>query len=273
MKKLIGVILASALLAGCLIERNNRFVYTAEKVTPAVVEIHVYGMVVDPAALFVSDLFDIPINEDDYLIPMRVLGSGIYVTSSGDILTCAHLFTGFKKILSVSVVDSNGDIVAGEKVALSDRHDLGLVKTTFFKTTPFVKLADPRGMKVGQEVVAIGSPYGLPLTVTTGIISALYRDFEHSYNMTQSDAAINPGNSGGPLFNLNGDLVGINTFMLTPTEGAPTFTGIGFSVQAGQLIEFLALNKVKYTLNVHKDLNYYIQKVKKLYDSTIHFGR
>lgn len=265
MKKILGVILASVLLAGCLLERNNRFVYTAEKVTPSVVEIHVFGMVVDPAILVIKEVFDIPINEDEHLIPMQVLGSGVYVTNSGDILTCAHLFNGFKKIISISVVGANGDTVAGGSLILSTRHDLGLIKTTFFVTTPFVEIADPRELKVGQEVVAVGSPYGLPQTVTTGIISALYREFEHSYNVTQSDAAINPGNSGGPLFNLKGELIGINTFMITPSQGNPTFTGIGFSVQSGQLIEFLTLNKIKYTLSVKKDLNYYVQKIKKLF--------
>ena len=113
------------------------------------------------------------------------------------------------------------------------------VKVDFYQTTPYVNIADPRGLKVGQEVIAIGSPAGLSFSVTNGIISALYRDFNHAYNVTQSNTAINPGNSGGPLFNLKGELVGINSFFIMARPEFPVFTGLGFSVQSGQCIEFL----------------------------------
>jgi S1-C subfamily serine protease len=168
----------------------------------------------------------------------QVGGSGVFISPNGYILTCAHV-VDFPTISLINVELHNGDIVAGKVLKISAKDDLALLKVDYFKKVPYTRLADPRKLKVGQEVIAVGAPLGLVFTVTSGIISALYRDVNDAYNVTQSDAAINPGNSGGPLFNLKGELVGINSFMLTLMPIFPTFTGLGFSVQCGQCHIFL----------------------------------
>lgn len=209
-------------------EPREKFVPVVDKVMPAVVEIHVSGL--------------IETVDRQYMPATRaakILGSGVYISSKGHILTCAHLFSDFKKIESITIVESDGGVVSGTLVKVSSKTDLAVVRVLFYDKTPKVKLADPRKLKVGQEVFAIGSPLGLSFTVTNGIISALYRDFEGAYNITQSDTVINPGNSGGPLFNLKGELVGINVFIISPNSFFPTFSGLGFSVQCGEIFRFL----------------------------------
>lgn len=169
-------------------------------------------------------------------------GSGVFVSKKGYVLTCAHLFniSGLKKIHSIILTSPNGDSVFGRLIKVNSKSDLAVVRADYYHKTPYVKIADPRDLRVGQEVFAIGSPLGLTFSVSHGIISALYRDFDNfAYNVTQSDTAINPGNSGGPLFNLKGELVGINSFIVSANDFVAVFSGIGFSVQCGQLREFL----------------------------------
>jgi len=167
-------------------------------------------------------------------------GSGVFISPKGYILTAAHVMS-FDKVISVSIIRDNGDVVAAHIVKIDDKNDLALLKVDYYDVkVPYVKLADPRKLVLGQEVFAIGAPLGLGLGVTAGIISALYVDLGRGYyNMTQSDAAINHGNSGGPLFNLKGELVGINVLMITASPFEQTFGGIGFSVQVSQCYEFL----------------------------------
>lgn len=166
-------------------------------------------------------------------------GSGVFISPKGYLLTAAHVVS-FDKVILVSVTRENGDVVAAKIVKIDDKNDLALLKVDYYDKVPYVKLADPRKLVLGQEVLAIGAPFGLGLGVTAGIISALYVDLDRGYyNMTQSDAAINHGNSGGPLFNLSGELVGINVLLTTASPFEHTFGGIGFSVQVSQCYEFL----------------------------------
>lgn len=223
-------------------EKKEKYVSVVSKVMPAVVEIQVIGTVVSHVAFETDDgIIDMTEEHQEH-----ILGSGVYINKNGYILTVAHLFNHFKKIQTVSVVSPEGDIVSGKIKNVSKSIDLALIKTDFYRVTPYVKVASPKSLRVGQEVVAIGSPAGLSFSVSNGIISALYRDFEFAYNVTQSNTAINPGNSGGPLFNLDGELVGVNSFFIYGNRSFPVFTGLGFSVQSGQCIEFLAKNAKKF---------------------------
>ena len=208
----------------------DRFVGVVAKVMPSVVEIHVSGKMER------TDLFG-----EKQVLDVGVLGSGVFISKKGHILTCAHLFREFKGPIKIRIISPDGDIVAGTILKVSDNSslDLAVVIAGYYNVTPSVSLCNPLRLSVGQEVFAIGSPLGLSFSVTSGIISALYRDFEgYAYNVTQSDTSINPGNSGGPLFDLHGRLVGINIFHQTdnPFSG---FTGLGFSVQSGECIKFL----------------------------------
>jgi serine protease Do len=234
MKKLISSGTIVALLVGALVYTlppRERYIDTVNKVMPTVVEINVIGIMHQ-----VLDLGFLKIEND---VRVHILGSGTFINSSGYILTCAHLFSGFKKIEVVTVERSNGDVTKADIVNVGKRVDLALIKTTYYKITPYASLADPRSLQVGQEVIAIGSPLGLSFSVSNGIISALYRDVAHAYNVTQSNTSINPGNSGGPLFNLKGELVGVNSFMLSTSDVGAVFTGLGFSVQCGEASKFI----------------------------------
>jgi serine protease Do len=157
--------------------------------------------------------------------PMRGMGSGFIVSSDGVILTNAH-------------VVANADEVM---VKLTDRREfkarvLGSDKTTDIaalkidaKNLPVVKIGDPANTRVGEWVVAIGQPYGFENTVTAGIVSAKARALpQDSYvPFIQTDAAVNPGNSGGPLFNLKGEVIGVNSQIFSHSGG---FQGLAFAV-------------------------------------------
>jgi S1-C subfamily serine protease len=230
----LGLIVATNVTFFLKTNDRDRYINVVNKVTPAVVEIHVIGTM-KPRLPFIG--------EDTRFVNgsglQAVLGSGAYITSNGYILTVAHLFNGFQTIKSIVVISPSGDEVAGKLVQIGTSVDLAIVKVDFYKTTPFVSIANPKYLAVGQEVLAIGSPAGLSFSVSRGIISALYRDFENAYNVTQSDAATNPGNSGGPMFDLDGKLIGVVSFFVMVERNFPVFTGLGFSVQCGQCIEFV----------------------------------
>ena len=187
-----------------------------------------------------------------YEVKTRISGAGVFVTQDGYILTCKHLFEygGLTYDKRISIELSDGGLVMANVVALSQKSDLALLKQTFFRKVPYIQLADPRTLKIGQEVIAIGRPYGNPFVVSNGIISSLYIDTNRAYNVTLSNVASNPGNSGGPLINLKGELVGINSFIYSPVPGLPVFTGLGFSVQSGQCLEFLVYSTSK--ISPHK---------------------
>jgi len=205
---------------------EERFEKVANKCLPATVEITI--------DYTIPDLFT------GHQRNAVITGSGVFITPDGYILTCAHLFTlpyEHSKLANITLY--SGEIVAGEIIAISEEDDLALLRAPFVKNGKYVQLADPRKLKVGQELIAIGSPLGLSFTVTHGIISALYRDISDNYNVNQHDVFMNPGNSGGPVLNLKGELVGINSFIISTTPFFPTFSGLGFSVQSGQCLEFL----------------------------------
>lgn len=205
---------------------TERFEQVATKSLPAVVTIKLTYTIPDPFT-----------GKDKTAI---VSGSGVFVTSDGHILTCAHLFNLPYEHSELATIELySGEIVAGEILAVGEDVDLAILKAPAIKNNKFVKLADPRKLRVGQEVIAIGSPLGFDFSVTHGILSALYRDIDDHYNVNQSDVFINPGNSGGPVINLRGELVGINSFIITASPFFPTFIGLGFSVQSGQCLEFL----------------------------------
>ncbi|NWF98177.1 MAG: DegQ family serine endoprotease [Nitrospirae bacterium] len=154
------------------------------------------------------------------------LGSGVIVDSNGYILTANHVIQGSEEI-KVTLSDKRefmGKIVGSDAMS-----DIAVIKIEA-KDLPVVKMGNSSKLRVGETVLAIGSPYGLSQTVTMGIVSAVGRanvgiaDYE---DFIQTDAAINPGNSGGALVNVRGELVGINTAIFSTSGG---YQGIGFAV-------------------------------------------
>ncbi|MFA4953708.1 MAG: trypsin-like peptidase domain-containing protein [Patescibacteria group bacterium] len=153
------------------------------------------------------------------------LGSGFIITSDGYVLTNNHVVENATKI---TVMLKDGREFRGQVVGTDATSDVAVVKISG-TNLPTVQLGDSSMLTVGQKVIAIGNPYGLSQTVTTGVISALERNVQVSQTETlvgvvQTDAAINPGNSGGPLVDLSGRVVGINTMIYQNAQG------LGFSV-------------------------------------------
>jgi serine protease Do len=156
---------------------------------------------------------------------IKSLGSGFIVTPDGYIMTNAHVVANAEEVV-VRLADKR-EFKA--KVIGSDRRtDVALIKIKAEKL-PTVSVGDPSKLKVGEWVIAIGSPFGFDSTVTKGIVSAMGRSLpdENYTPFIQTDAAVNPGNSGGPLFNLHGEVVGINSQIYSQTGG---FMGISFAI-------------------------------------------
>ncbi len=232
----VGGVLAALLLTGCA---GERFVRVAEESIPKTVSIKVTAVVEQLVIESGPDGFTITMGT----VTVTYGGAGVFVSENGHVLTVHHLFDA-GVIQSVMVCQSDDTCQRADILELDEKNDLALIQVGG-PTPDFARLADPREMRVGQEVIAVGSPLGLDFSVTHGIISYLGRDFSFRYNATQSDTPINPGNSGGPLFNLNGELVGINSFMIPPVNG-PVFTGLGFSTSSAQIVEFLTKVRRKY---------------------------
>ena len=157
----------------------------------------------------------------------RSLGSGFILSNDGYILTNAHVVDGADEI-NVKLTDKRE--FKAKVIGADKRTDVALIKIEG-ASLPVVKFGDPNKLKVGEWVVAIGSPFGFENTVTAGIVSAKGRSLpqENFVPFIQTDVAINPGNSGGPLFNMRGEVIGINSQIYSRTGG---FMGLSFAIPA-----------------------------------------
>jgi S1-C subfamily serine protease len=171
-------------------------------------------------------------------------GSGVVLDDEGHVLTNNHVVEGGEEI-TVSL-ESEGQMYPAEVVGTEPNKDLALLKVDApaAKLHP-LKLGDSSKMEVGDPVVAIGNPFDLQRTVTSGIVSALQREIQAPDGVTidnviQTDAAINPGNSGGPLINSSGEVIGINSQIETGGEGSEGNVGIGFAIPINTAKEEIA---------------------------------
>src|SRR5262249_66533 len=153
------------------------------------------------------------------------VGSGFIIASDGYVITNAHVVDGADEV-TVKLTDKR-DFKA-KVIGADKRTDVALLKIDA-KDLPKVTIGDPEKLKVGEWVVAIGKPFGLENTMTAGIVSAKGRDLpqENLVPYIQTDVAINPGNSGGPLFNLKGEVVGINSLIFSRSGG---YMGLAFAI-------------------------------------------
>jgi serine protease Do len=153
-------------------------------------------------------------------------GTGFIIAADGQIVTNAHVV---KDATGITVTLADGRKLPADLVGLDEATDLALLRVAADAPLPTVAFGDSAALRVGQDVVAIGHPFGLGATVTAGIVSALGRDLGSGPfdAYIQTDAAINRGNSGGPLFNAAGEVVGVTTAIYSPTGGS---VGIGFAV-------------------------------------------
>jgi len=175
------------------------------------------------------------------VVPARETGSGFIFDASGLILTNNHVLAGNEKVVVTLPDQSKYD---AQVLYKDPNNDLGLIKIIPRKKLPVLALGDSDAVQVGQKVLAIGNPFGLDGTLTTGIISAVGRTIRADENrelegMMQTDAAINPGNSGGPLLDSQGNVIGINTAIYGPGGNI----GIGFA---------MPINKAKVMISDHR---------------------
>ena len=194
-------------------ERNNIAVY--EKVADGVVNVTSTAIQMD----FFFNAF-----------PTQGSGSGSIIDTKGHILTNHHVVADAQK-LEVTLAD--GSKWPAKLVGSDPDSDLAVIKIDAPKEKlKVVPMGDSKNLRIGQKVLAIGNPFGLQRTLTTGIVSSLGRTIRSDVgtlieDVIQTDAAINPGNSGGPLLNSDGEIVGINSAIISPSGGS---VGIGFAI-------------------------------------------
>jgi len=163
------------------------------------------------------------------IIPRQGQGSGFIIDREGYILTNNHVVAKAQKI---TVTMADGNKISATLIGRDPTSDLAVIRIPSTYVNSVVALADSDTVRVGQKAIAIGNPFGLSHTLTTGIVSALKRgirtqDGNQIDDLIQTDAAINPGNSGGPLLNSSGEVIGINTAIYSLSGG---YQGIGFAI-------------------------------------------
>jgi serine protease Do len=220
-----------------LVQLNSALEGLAIRVSPAVVQVLVTGY---------GPLHETDKSQTALIVRQHAVGSGVIVDSNGYIMTNAHVVEGAQRIrvaLPLPMGDSAGQVPLGKRriveATLLGQHketDLALLKIDE-ADLPTIPLLTQQLPKVGQLVFAIGSPEGLQNSITMGVVSAVARQADPNKPLTyiQTDAPINPGNSGGPLVDMNGSVVGINTFILSQGGGSE---GLGFAIPA-RVVDFV----------------------------------
>ncbi len=200
------------------------FVTIVRKVKPAVVKV-VSEAVVQRRSMFGDDFFDQFFNMPPRQERRSGSGSGFYISADGYILTNNHVV---QDAVKVKIFDIDRREYTAKIIGTDPKTDLALLKISAEKL-PYIPLGDSNDVEVGEWVLAIGNPFNQDLTVTSGIISAKGRQLGLAQyeDFLQTDAAINMGNSGGPLINMKGEAIGINSTILTPSQGS---IGIGFAI-------------------------------------------
>ena len=170
-------------------------------------------------------------NKQSYSSNKNEIGSGVIFSEDGYIVTNLHILSGN----NINVKVNNGKIYSASIIGIDKNADIAVLKISTEEPLIPINFADSDNLKVGDKVLAIGNPYGIGTSVSSGIISATGRDYGNPYlQLIQTDAAINPGNSGGALINENGNLIGINSKIFSKT-GA--YQGIGFAIPSNLVVQ------------------------------------
>ena len=242
---LLFVLAQATLLAAQ--ERPESFADLAERVSPAVVNITTTTTIASrldsegprlpegsPFEDFFRDFFDGPQGRPDRPRQSQALGSGFIISNDGFIVTNNHVIDGADEIL---VETYSGLQLTAELVGTDPATDLALLKVDHDSPLPSVPWGDAEEARVGDWVIAVGNPLGQGFSVSAGIISARGRALQGNFDdYIQTDAAINRGNSGGPLFNMEGEVIGVNTAILSPTGGS---IGIGFAMSSNVAVNVI----------------------------------
>jgi serine protease Do len=221
------------------------FADLAETLLPAVVNISTTQTVNEEQATgeedldqFFKDFLDRQRRNNPQQRRMTSLGSGFVIDPSGYIVTNNHVISGAEEI---TVRFHDDTELKAKLVGSDDKTDLALLKVEPTKPIPSLNWGDSDGLRIGDWVLAIGNPFGLGGTVTAGIVSARNRVLDQGGpydDYIQTDASINRGNSGGPLFNMNGEVIGVNTLIYSNNSGGSV--GIGFAIPSGMAKNVIA---------------------------------
>ncbi|HEX9859554.1 MAG TPA: DegQ family serine endoprotease [Paracoccaceae bacterium] len=247
---MLGLALALAQASGVAARgAPESFADLAEQISPSVVNITTSSVVAStaldgpqfpegsPFDEFFRDFMDRNQRGDGPPEPRRseALGSGFVISEDGYIVTNNHVIEGADDI---EIEFFSGNRLKATLVGTDNKTDIALLKVESDKPLPFVSFGNSDLMRVGDWVVAMGNPLGQGFSVSAGIVSARNRALSGTYDdFIQTDAAINRGNSGGPLFNMDGQVVGVNTAILSPNGGS---IGIGFSMASNVVTKVVA---------------------------------
>ncbi|NUN24102.1 MAG: trypsin-like peptidase domain-containing protein, partial [Candidatus Jettenia caeni] len=246
--------------------RKTPVVMAVEKIGPAVANIRTERLIaqrhVDPYFGSRSEFFEQYFNEffgqSQKQTIERPLGSGVIIDEDGYIVTNEHVVSRASKI---KVRLSNGQDFEATMISSDPISDIAVLKINSPTPLPYVKMGTSKDLMIGETVIALGNPFGLENSVTTGVLSAKNRTItfnseygEINYNgLIQTDALINPGNSGGPLINIDGELIGINAAIVNQAQG------IGFAIPVDKvretlvkLFNFRELNKIWFGVQVEE---------------------
>lgn len=244
----LGLTLALAPMAPAFARgAPESFAELAEQVSPSVVNITTSAVVAAPTGGGPIVPEGSPFEDffRDFMMPegeggnepqrQQALGSGFVISADGFIVTNNHVIEGADEI---KIEFFDGKRLSATLVGRDPKTDIALLKVESDTDLPFVSFGDSDTMRVGDWVMAVGNPLGQGFSVSAGIVSARGRELSGSYDdFLQTDAAINKGNSGGPLFNMEGEVVGVNTAILSPTGGS---IGIGFSMASNVVTKVVA---------------------------------
>jgi serine protease Do len=246
--------------------RRTPIVVAVEKVEPAVANISTERLIsqrhVDPFFGSRSELFEQYFNDffgqTQKQMIERPLGSGVIIDEDGYIVTNEHVVSRASKI---KVRLSDGKVFEATMISSDPMSDLAVLKINSPTPFPFVKMGTSKDLMIGETVIALGNPFGLENSITTGVLSAKnrtltinseYGDIKYD-GLIQTDALINPGNSGGPLVNIDGELIGINAAIVNQAQG------IGFAIPVDKvrqtlvkLFNFREINKIWFGAQVEE---------------------
>ena len=243
------------------IDLETEIVFSAEEISKSVVSVNVlkrHAVRSNPYSIFDQFFGYYPRYQD-----VKSVGTGVIITQDGYIITNAHVV---EKAIDITVVLNEGKHMEAKLVGVAEEHDIAVLKINgdnFHQA----KIADSDKLQIGRWAIALGNPYSFIIkdskpTLSFGVISALNRNFSDPSTrdnkiykrMIQTDAAINPGNSGGPLVNIHGEVIGINTFILSESGGS---VGIGFAIPINrvkkvvyELVQFGRIRTIDYGFQI-----------------------
>lgn len=264
-----------------VLDLETKIVLSAEEISKSVVSVNVLKrqtVMRRPYTIFDQFFGNYPRYRD-----VKSVGTGVIITKDGYLITNAHVV---EEAIDITIVLNNGEHREAKLIGIAEEHDIAVLK---IEGEDFycAKIADSDDLQIGRWAIALGNPYSFIIkdskpTLSFGVISALNRNFsDPSTNdnkiykrMIQTDAAINPGNSGGPLVNIDGEVIGINTFILSESGGS---VGIGFAIPINrvkkvvyELVQFGKIRTIDYGFQIQSrpvdgqnDANLLVVRMKK----------